>query len=737
MQYDHPVEEEGCFVFEVVNNPICVRSQPNILVEDKTRLEFEVGELVAADLIVHSSDNKDTANGGGDSNNGGPFLRLTDRSGWLYSSYQGQERMRRLPVERGLWVQYVDNFPTGQYLRRHPVISPDLDLEINDKSILCEPGTKLYCDAKVVHPTDGITFYRVQGTLGWVFDHKPVTALDGMGGVSPPRTMLLDAHHVRTGGQGQEQNQALWCYRALEDVVIRLRPSIEEQCMTREIIKAGETVAIDYIREDPLVDDQSEGPFLRLADGSGWLFEKKQGVQMMKNVQVETGSWELKMLNPPVGVGLRRHPIVCQDKLFPVVYPTGCMIQCDMKFDSFDEQGTVFYHVSGTKGWVFDRRGENMLVELLSFAPNVQVSMHDPWDPNFARGVAATVDNIVETASDDKVGTLTFEQSNQAVTIYVFCKSRTVVVAAASSGDEDDHRRQRICERNCTSKQLVHLLKFNSSDLAVQKLQNETIQMQKALQKVKPCGNVELQLSSEDCIDDTEEKKEERNNTGEEVDVSTGDKKSGVKADEEVGDEADEESLAVDYLVDSDPNEVALRKELFDLESIEKEIIAKRNRLLKRVKVFDDERNAAALLHKKLAEERLREMKAKEEDIVENEDMVSDLPVGSRNELSPRHLKVEIPLETEPEIVGDLGKVDVYRLKATNSRSQTSRKSYRSYRSSPRRRGYQCGECDHIFATFAEREDHCRNDHGIFCEVCDKVYKSFDLLDLHKDKENH
>ena len=58
MQYDIPHEEEGCFVFEVVNNPICARSQPNILTEDSTRLEFEVGELVSIDLIQHSSTDK-------------------------------------------------------------------------------------------------------------------------------------------------------------------------------------------------------------------------------------------------------------------------------------------------------------------------------------------------------------------------------------------------------------------------------------------------------------------------------------------------------------------------------------------------------------------------------------------------------------------------------------------------------------------------------------------------------
>ena len=51
-------DEEGCFVFQVVNSSIVVRSQPTLLEEDMTRLEFDVNELVSVDLIHYPQDPK-------------------------------------------------------------------------------------------------------------------------------------------------------------------------------------------------------------------------------------------------------------------------------------------------------------------------------------------------------------------------------------------------------------------------------------------------------------------------------------------------------------------------------------------------------------------------------------------------------------------------------------------------------------------------------------------------------
>ena len=736
MQYELPQEEEGCFVFEVVNNEISARSQPNILTEDKTRLEFEIGELVSIDLIQHSLDK-----------NNGPYLRLTDRSGWLFASCMGQERMRRVPVERGIWPVYVDNFPNGQYLRRHPVVSPDLDFEVDGENVLYEPGTKLYCDAKVVHPISNIAFYRVQGTRGWIFDHKPSTN----GG--PALSMLLDVNHVRTG---------FFCYQAVQDIVIRLKPSTEDDFMTREVIKAGEIVSVDFIREN--VDENKEdGPFLRLTDGMGWLFAKKHGIIMMKNVPVSSGSWILKILNAPVGVGLRRHPIVCQDKLYPVVYPTGSMVQCDQKVSAVD--GTNFFHVTGTRGWLFDRRGStNFVVELILADENTTLSMHSPWEPNFVRGVAATVEEISEKEQpiDDQKGVLTFERKGVgSLVIHVYCKSRTVVVYQ----DEEN----QICEQDCTTKKLVNLFNYDATAMtenALEISQDETMPTgknsrtpaaeaspdQKETSLPRPLeisesevlhniGDVGVEIvdsfscdapdsfSCDEPISHSESHPDEVEDTGKQ--------ESEVHQVDET--EQKKDTLVLD-LITSDPTEIALRNELLKLEESERETREKRVQILTRLKRFDDERGTEASMAKELSENRLREMKAKEqkECLVEDKKMAD---IDHAPDDSVRLLLANIPEDTDPANVSYLGKVKIPSpVNAISPRSQTSSKSRRSTkssRSSRSRNHYQCGECDEIFSDPDDREDHCREVHGIVCEVCDKAFKSFRVLDLHKDRNDH
>ena len=708
MQFQHPSEEEGCFVFEVVNSPICARSQPNNLAEDKTRLEFEVGELVSVDLIQHSSDI-----------NNGPYLRLSDRSGWLFGNFMGQERMKKLTVERGLWAMYVDNVPNGQFLRRHPVVSSDLDFEVDGDDVLYEPGTKLYCDARVFQMSTGIEFYRVQGTRGWVFDHMP--GVDG----EKARTMLLHEDKIRFG---------IFCYKAVEDTVIRLEPNTSEDAMTRESIKSGEIVAVDCVRDD--TEDELNGPFLRLTDGAGWLFEKKQGVTMMENVTVEVGSWVMRILNPPVGVGLRRHPIVCQDKLYPVVYPTGSMVQCDLKV--VDEDNTIFYHVCGTRGWLFDRRNETMLLEVISIDNHITVSMHQPWDPNFVRGVAATVEHIKEKkqATNDRYGTLVFESVKaDFVLVHIYCKTRMVAVCDEKSGSH-------ICQCNCTTKELMALLNGDTKVIdSTQSTQQNLISQPLRVSDLAEYGDLGVKLATHDLGTLTrqepsvgENKLKEKGalpkvEANEKVDDSGTKEEQKDQGDlqEETRHETNEQQLVTDSVSESHPDEMVLRKQLMELEMIDRETKEKRLELLKKLKSFDDARAAEASYFRQLSNERLNEMKAEEQKLAEREGLGDQL-------------LVEIPEGEDITIVEFFGKVNVHsRLDTKSPQSYTSARTHRSSKShrDPRKRGYQCGECAKIFSILEDREDHCREEHGIECEVCDRVFKSFRALDLHKDKESH
>ena len=183
---------------------------------------------------------------------------------------------------------------------------------------------------------------------------------------------------------------------------------------------------------------------------------------------------------------------------------------------------------------------------------------------------------------------------------------------------------------------------------------------------------------------------------------------------------------------------MTLRKLLIDLEQVEHETKEKRLELMRKLKSFDDERAAEATYNKMLSLDRLNEMKAKEQQLAEMESVAHE--VQRPHEEKVRQLLVEIPEDTEPTNVGYLGKINLHStIDAKSPHSQTSSKTHRSSRSrrDPRKRGFQCGECNEIFVTLEDREDHCRDEHDIECEVCEKVFKSFRALDLHKDKEDH
>jgi len=68
----------------------------------------------------------------------------------------------------------------------------------------------IYCDRKVIHPSNGVTSYRVQGTNGWIFDKY----LDNKGGSSP---LMLPDSFAKTG---------LFAYELLENIGVRLEPTV-------------------------------------------------------------------------------------------------------------------------------------------------------------------------------------------------------------------------------------------------------------------------------------------------------------------------------------------------------------------------------------------------------------------------------------------------------------------------------------------------------------------------------
>lgn len=73
---------QGCFVYQITSEKgVGVRSSPNVGDDNRTGANFAHGDLVSVDLI-RPSRHPGSANG--------PFLRLSDGSGWIFAKKHGE-----------------------------------------------------------------------------------------------------------------------------------------------------------------------------------------------------------------------------------------------------------------------------------------------------------------------------------------------------------------------------------------------------------------------------------------------------------------------------------------------------------------------------------------------------------------------------------------------------------------------------------------------------------------------
>jgi hypothetical protein len=433
-------DEDGCFVFQVHGEDrfgvggVEVRKDLDVSDFTRTGLDFHHGELVACDLIRHSRVPFST---------NGPFLRLADHTGWLFVHKHGVKRMRQLTVTSGLWAFFVDNFPVGQHLRRHPTDRRDLLVfeqlidEQSNKPLTYLPQRKIYCDRKVTHPDTQVNYYRVQGTTGWVFDRRGETA------------MLIDASRVRAG---------LLAYRALTGISIRSSTGLGEEFKTSRGVQPGEIVAVDIVRESPY--PHGNGPFLRLADGAGWLFERKRHEVVMKEMPVEVGSWSFKALYP---ISLKRHPLVDSGEMhYPRIFAPNECILCDRKVVSRTAKVEVnCYRVLNTEGWIRDiEKDGRTVLELYWMGPSASdidsASSQEGlgWSPDFVRGVAVMVDGLVEILFDQVNKLLSFRAAD-GIRINVYYADRTIGTAV----QDPVYGKTQLFRRDCTPERLADIMK--------------------------------------------------------------------------------------------------------------------------------------------------------------------------------------------------------------------------------------------------------------------------------------
>eukprot|EP00227_Mantoniella_beaufortii_P007764 CAMPEP_0197598808 /NCGR_PEP_ID=MMETSP1326-20131121/30045_1 /TAXON_ID=1155430 /ORGANISM="Genus nov. species nov., Strain RCC2288" /LENGTH=120 /DNA_ID=CAMNT_0043165661 /DNA_START=85 /DNA_END=443 /DNA_ORIENTATION=+ len=104
------------------------------------------------------------------------------------------------------------------------------------------------------------------------------------------------------------ETHGTFVYRALARLAVRSSPDVTDASVwsSGRCVEDGALVAVECIQPSRAVGSKN-GPFLRLSNGGGWLFEKKHGEVMMRREAVQTGLWAFRVNNDD-GLALRAYP---------------------------------------------------------------------------------------------------------------------------------------------------------------------------------------------------------------------------------------------------------------------------------------------------------------------------------------------------------------------------------------------------------------------------------------------
>eukprot|EP00854_Cymbomonas_tetramitiformis_P025167 gene25167-30715_t len=148
--------------------------------------------------------------------------------------------------------------------------------------------------------------------------------------------------------------EGVFVYRALSPLEVRSQPSTGENVRTGANVYVDSLYAVD-LKQSSRLKNSANGPFLRLTNGSDWLFERKNGEQVMESIPVERGLWAYRMNNPGSGLHLRSRPSSTDDsKLQPeflFTHDDFVWADCKVVF-----KGVAHVRIQGTGGWLFERR---------------------------------------------------------------------------------------------------------------------------------------------------------------------------------------------------------------------------------------------------------------------------------------------------------------------------------------------------------------------------------------------
>lgn len=487
-------DQHGCFVYMVINvsqprfcpsvdNKHRIRlsnKKAGIHMKDEHDLETfaREGDLVCVDLIRHSRDNKEN----------GPFLRLSNHTGWLFEKKDGIKIMERLTnVKEGLWAFYADNFPIGIALRNQPTTSPR---NIIEPKIRFLPQEKVYCDRKVVGP-DNVTYYRVQGSnSGWVFD-KRYSKKDRAWS-----TMLVPESRCKSG---------MFAYLVTHPSGISVRNGINDvdsdDSKTTITVRTGDCFTADVVRceesllEDTVVINVKNGPFLRMSDGSGWLFEKANHAPIVVEVPIQSGLKRFRIMSAE-SIKMRCQPI---DRDEFVVSNDGIKqneeVECDMLITN---PYTTFQYlrVKGTyTGWIrYDHAAMKDITEKPVKDENKIVDnslkSKPKWTTEFIRSVALALDGeLLEVSHDVMSEVLIFQQDIKKgdIKINIYYGTRTVGTIVGEQNEGVDLSTE-LFWKDCSDAELIEvmsnpsvLVRYPRTKTPLESMEDEETELRKSL----------------------------------------------------------------------------------------------------------------------------------------------------------------------------------------------------------------------------------------------------------------
>jgi hypothetical protein len=456
-------------VYEIVARHLQVREDPT----DEARIDNYIlrrGQVIAINEVIELADiavRKENAR-----YITGPYLRLSDGSGWIFENKAVAAGTTlhavcdRLPVIHGqTWVFYIHPCRTA-FMRSHP----DTGSSVLEPLY---PLRRVECDAMLIHRD--INWYRIKETQGWVAKQF-VEELDDNIGDSDfayvDKVTLIPEACICFG---------MFAFAALQPIAIRNGPTVEDNDQTERFIESGQICLATVMIHDALdpeyesITPKGNGPFLYLPK-LGFVFEKHRHKQVMRQLTAIEGCWALKILcdlQAPCGPILNtalfpRRRFLLGDQQDSMLCSQGQLILCDACVLS-PMTGDMFYRIKSNHGfWICVRRDE-AFVQLQSEADQAMAAEARPelewdlveikaratdnnrqekWSEDFVRGIAAPIDDIFIHDTTSTPGRVVFSKS--AARIHVSYDDKLVIVQVQGAVN--------VIFSSCSSKALASIL---------------------------------------------------------------------------------------------------------------------------------------------------------------------------------------------------------------------------------------------------------------------------------------